>query len=208
MALREELKRQHQQAPKESARHDNGKLGLQPQQDRLANHNQHRAAYRRQCHSDQEWRKPAVHALDENVVHEYLGKTGSDNIGYHESRARDYQQRNRWLVATQLTQKQADAIRLGAELLELFAALKGQHDAREGAIEFRHADTAAAGRGVVDVGVPAADVLQHHEELEIPVDDAWHRELAECRRLDAIAPCDESIATRRADDGARLTSVA
>ncbi len=30
MALREELKRQHHQAPKESARRDNGKLGLQP----------------------------------------------------------------------------------------------------------------------------------------------------------------------------------
>src|SRR6201981_2161708 len=69
-------------------------------------------------------------------------------------------------------------------------------------------DPAATDGGIVDIGVLAVDALQHHEMIEIPVDDARRRHRVQRRRLEAEALCDKPIAPRGPDDIARLAAVA
>ena len=64
-----------------------------------------------------------------------------------------------------------------ARLPERFGALHGEHDAGEREIEFGHVDPPPPDRGIVDIDAVAVDAFQHHEMVEVPVNDAGHRQL-------------------------------
>jgi hypothetical protein len=72
-----------------------------------------------------------------------------------------------------------------------------EDDARERGIEFRHVDLPAADRRIIDMDAPAIEPFQHHEMIEIPVNDAWHGELVESRGLLAESLGHEPKAARR-----------
>ena len=63
-------------------------------------------------------------------------------------------------------------------------------------------------RRIVDIDAAAVDRLQHHEMIEIPVDDAGHRQFVQRRRLLAEALGVEAEGARGLDDVAGLAAVA
>ena len=99
-------------------------------------------------------------------------------------------------------------MRLAAGSLELSGRLYRQCDAGEGEIEFDHVGSPAADRGIVEVDVATVDTFQHHEMVEVPVDDARHRQFVQRRRLLAKPLGVEAEGTRGANDVARLAAVA
>ena len=62
--------------------------------------------------------------------------------------------------------------------------------------------------GIVDIDVAAVDPFQHHEMVEVPVDDAGHRQFVQRRRLLAETLGVEAEGARRPDDVAGLAAVA
>jgi hypothetical protein len=105
-------------------------------------------------------------------------------------------------------QQQPQALRLAAGLLECRGGLHGQGNAGERQIEFDHVDSPAADRGIVDVDVATVDTFEHHEMIEVPVDDAGHRQFVQRRRFLAKPPGVEVKGARRPNDVARLAAVA
>ncbi len=84
--------------------------------------------------------------------------------------------------------------------------LHGQHDAGEREIEFRHVDPSPPDRGIVDIDAVAVDAFQHHEMVEVPVNDAGHLAFS-CRRAWLLAKTlADRPKPRRLDDVAGLAA--
>ena len=146
VTLGEELDRQRHHMPEKAADHDDRKLGLQPQQQRLA-------------HERQEPRAPAaVRAMPISSGTSQLAvcwiRMSSTKIlenpaatiaGHDQREADDHQQADGGLRGAQFAQQQPQALRLAAGPLERRGRLHREHDAGEREIEFDH------------VGPPAAD---------------------------------------------------
>ena len=152
--------------------------------------------------------EPAVGMLDQNVVDEDLGKSGGDDRRHHQREADDDQQADGGLRGAQFAQQQPQALRLAAGPLERSGRLHRQRDAGEREIELGHVGSPASDRRIVDVDVVAVDAFQHHEMVEVPVDDAGHRQFVQRRGLLAKTLGVEAEAARRPDDVARLAAVA
>ena len=129
--------------------------------------------------------EPAAGALDQDVVDEYLRKAGSDDGGHHQRETYEHQQADGGLRGAQFAQQQSQALRLAARPLEFSRRLHGERNAGEGEIELGHVGAPASDRGIIDVDVVAVDPFEHHEMIEIPMDDAGHRQFVQRRR----APC-------------------
>ena len=159
-------------------------------------------------HADQQRNEPARGVLDQDVIDEDFRKSRGDDTGHDQREAEDHQQPDRLFRAAQLAQQQPQSLRLFAEFLERLGWLHGEHDAGEREIEFGHVDPSPSDRRVVDVDAVALDAFQHHEMIEVPVDDARHRHFVQRRGLLAEALGDKTEAARRLDDVARLAAVA
>src|SRR5258708_6718723 len=66
----------------------------------------------------------------------------------------------------------------------------------------------AVDRGIVEVDVATVDTFQHHEMVEVPVDDAGHRQFMQRRGFFSKTLGVEAEGTCRPDDVARLAAVA
>src|SRR4029077_14467285 len=91
--------------------------------------------------------------------------------------------------------------------LELRARLHGQDNAGECLIQLRHPDMAAAYRGIVDDGSFTTDPFEDNKMIEIPMNNAGHRQILEAGGLFAEAPGRKSKSASRLDDVARVAAV-
>ena len=128
--------------------------------------------------------------------------------GTTSARLTTHEQADGGLRGAQFAQQQPQALRLAAGPLERRGRLHRKDNAGEREVEFDHVGSPAADRGVVDVDVAAVDAFQHHEMVEIPVDDAGHRQFVQRRGLLAKPPRVEAEGARGANDVARLAAVA
>ncbi len=166
------------------------------------------AKHRGHGHADQQWDEPAGAVPDQNVVDENFRKSRGHDTGRDEREADDHQQADRRLRAAQFAHQQAQALRFVAQFPERLGSLHGEHDTGERKIQFRHVDAPPSDRRIVDVDAVANDALQHHEMIEVPVNDAGHRQFVQCRGLLAKTLGGEAETARRPDDVARLAAVA
>ena len=185
MALGEEFHRQRHHMPEKAADHDHRQLGLQPQQQRLAQHRQDGAEQRGHRHADQQRHEPAGGVLDQDIVDEDFGKSRGDDAGTTSARLTTTSKPDR-RPSSRVIRAAAAASPAACcpSFLNDSGALHGEHDAGERKIEFGHVDPPASDARVVDVDAIAVDAFQHDEMVEVPVDDAGHRQFVQL-----AAPC-------------------
>ena len=181
--------------PEEAADHDDRKLGLQPQQTAIgarASTAARTSAVKAMPISS--GMQPARGALDENVVDEDLGESGGDDRRHDQREADDARAGRR---RSSRSAVRAAAAAGPAACCPTFwnagGRLEGQHDARERLVELDHVDPP---RGPIAGSLrwtsPPSIAFQHHEMVEVPVDDAGHRQLVQRR----AAPCLKPLASR------------
>ena len=107
----------------------------------------------------------------------------------------------------ELTKQQFQSLWLAPQFLEGLSLLHCKDDAGEGEIELRHIDSPATDRGIVYEDLIALEALQNNKMIEIPVNDAGHRQFMQRRRLLAKALGSKPEAAGRLDDVASLAAV-
>ena len=160
-----------------------------------------------QAHPDQKRLEPPASILNQNVVDKDLGKSRYYDARNDEREAHQDQQSDCGFRTPQLLEQDRQCARPSPYPLELRARLHGQDDAGECLIQLRHVDLAAAYRGVVDEGGFSTDPFEDHKVIEVPMNNAGHRQLVELGRLFAEASGAKSKSSRRLYDVARVAAV-
>ena len=99
-------------------------------------------------------------------------------------------------------------MRRATRLAEFGAWLHRQHDPGKRGIEFDEINIPPPDRRVVNISAPFIEPFEHHEVIEIPVQDAWHRQFVQRAGLFAKALGREPKPARRLKDVTRFCPVA
>ncbi len=108
---------------------------------------------------------------------------------------------------TQLATEDRQDGGLASRLAEIRSGLHRQDDPGEGGVELGKIDGAPPDRRVVEISAPVVEPFQNHEMIEVPVDDAWHRQFVQRAGLLAEALGRQSVPACRLDHVARLGTV-
>ncbi len=151
-----------------------GQAGLEAQQVTLLEPGESAQQQGGEAHGEEERRQPVVAALQQHAVQEDLGEDGHDQARDGQCQARQQHEGEAGPGARETALQGREEPGRLAPPLEAGPGLEGQHHAGEGLIQLLLGDHPRACAGIVEVDLPLAEPLQHHEVVEVPVQDGGH----------------------------------
>jgi hypothetical protein len=207
-AALEERERQRHHVVEEAERHLGVERDAQVQQQVRAHDlghqvEQRHAADRDQADVEQVVVRPRHDLVDDHARHQRHRETDEPQEQRHHDDAREQA-----LLAHQLADVAAKPALLGLGLREAIGRRQLDRDAGEALAELGDRDVARAGRGIDDADAALHQLVEHHEVVELPVQDRRGLQQLDLRDVDLDAAAGEAVALGGVEDRLRRHAVA